>query len=608
MNIPFFILFAKWRQINQQINMEIFIIVAVALLLIAVIILILCHRKGPKDTFPESELAQPPEFYERYVDQTRTYLTRVYPAGKETFAGLSAQKLASFYNSLTFYYNVQFQYNKPGLIGGAPNAPTTWAPLSRDSRNYLPYPPQGYFYSFAEFEDTNMPVVYSDSDPTAPHLNLTALGSCRPGLTFSSEKGQREFRTGPGMQWVNCRTLERHVWYPNGPSFDPQTSKWTVPIPLDIGKITWDYPHGWVRGRPSNEFVEVTHFYHGPGGVTTSPGYWYNCFVGTGIFLSLGKTFTATCKMGAVFGLADLLSKSLAGRASLLKFFGSVDPYEITYGFYGNRGFSGKDFAATFNMCARQIVQCGNNDTPDSGKGILGVMSNAGQLKYPSHQEMYNGQVYTVNSFNDSVVAFQKSIGISGESPTPAGIRASIDAAISLRNYYLYKFSTSVAGDEPLFFMGVLAGFDTIQLPLDPNSNGFFVYEVVDLRLPVAYRERILQRDYSQIVPPFDIARRGEFAGQWNLQFVADMHKFMYDENIITMKDPLNPHDESKVIRCPAIIQNGQCVNNNTPGQNNGWLNMFCADSILSDIYKCVSLGADMQPFCDPFQNGANYC
>ena len=52
-----------------------------------------------------SELMQKPSFYRASRAKTLEYLNNVYPSAKESLASLNDMQLASFYNSLTGYYN-----------------------------------------------------------------------------------------------------------------------------------------------------------------------------------------------------------------------------------------------------------------------------------------------------------------------------------------------------------------------------------------------------------------------------------------------------------------------------------------------------------------------
>ena len=554
-----------------------FIIVAVIVILVVVLLMRSSHPKSPYAPVSATvgfsgisiqKLAQPKEFYIKHAPQTLMYLTRVYPAGKESLAKLDPLLLASFYNSLTFYYNVQFQYNGTNLGDGGGRVFTKWSPLSTNPDNFLPYPPQGVFFNFYTYQTQNIPYVYSDSSASTS-LDLKNFGSCRPGLTFTTFRGGQEggARTGPGAQWINCRTLERHTWEPNGPT--NSNNKWTIPFP---GKqaIKWNYPMDWRQGLPSKSYIEVTHFYYGPGGITTSPGFWYNAFAGTGLFLSLGKTFRTTTKMGAVLDLAKELAQTNAGRKQLMKFFKTVDPYEITFGFWGYQGYPPNGVV----YCADSIGNCHGYDGIDPEKGVLGETG----TKW-------------INKFYDAVVAYQKRKGETSDKPTKRGIEMAIDASVDLLDYNLWKFSTNLAGDEALFFLGVLAGYDTLQLPLDPNSDGYFVFEVVDLRVPPKYQKALKVRDYSQMI---NIVKRGAgFSNPWNNDFVQDSLKYIYDKDIITVRDPLDLYNDKKAMKCKGMLEQGQCPNNIEPNQKHSWFNMYCSQNILSDIYKCVNLGVD---------------
>lgn len=528
-----------------------------------------------------SKLSQPKSFYSKHRAATLNYLSSVYPAGKSSLEQLDDLQLASFYNSLNFYYNCAFRSDgqNMGILAGVLG--NKWDPLPCNKDYPLPYTPQGYIFNMYTYQKNNIPFVYSDSDMSKDNLKLENIGSCRPGLAFTTFKtGQYGgIRTGPGMFWVNCRTIERNVWYPNGFFNDKNKDvissedNWKIKIGQPI---TWNYPTGWLNGLPSNNFIEVTHFYPGPGGITTSPGWWYNGFCGTGLFINLGKTFRVPNKIGGVFLMAQQLGKTSYGREVLQKQFSTTDPYEIVWGFNGLNGY---DKETGQKYCNFPIAPCKIGGGIDANKGIP---AEAG--------------LNLVQDFYGATVDYQKRKNISSSDiPTKDGIKAAIDAAVNMTDFNMYRFSVNIISDEPMFFFALNLGLDTVQLPVDPNSNGYFVFEVLDVRMPPKYMTQAKNRDYSQFINITDNSNNQNnttgFANSWKKEFVTESINYLLDENILTLRDPLDIYNENKTLKCEGL-RDGKCKNNlDEPGM---WFNLFCDQNKLSKAYQCLLVNADV--------------
>ncbi len=379
------------------------------------------------------------------------------------------------------------------------------------------------------------------------------------------------------MFWVLCRSIQRYIWHPigfkNNKKIGDKVDNWEIIVNKPV---KWNYPKGWLNGYSNNQFIEVTHFYHGPGGMTTSPGWWYNCFTGTGLFLNLGRTIVVRNKIDGVFKLASELATTDNGKSFLKKYFDSSDPYMIIYNFQIGIYCGGKGGKTPSSYCNIDIVPCCIAGGSDAFKGLPDETGIA--------QE---------NNFYNAVIRYQNSIGISSNIPTYQGIKSAINAAINGNNYNLMRFALNILGDEPMFFMGSILGYDTIQLPFDPNSNGYFVYELIDLRLPPKYRVAVKQRDYSQMINYKNIGAHnpGVYGNTWKPQFLKDTIDYLVEKSLITIRDPLDIYNEKKVENCPELItQQILCPNNQPPSK---WLNVFCSKNKLSNAYKCLSMGVD---------------
>ena len=514
---------------------------------------------------PTSKLAQPSDFYEKHHGSRLTYLIAVYPLGASSLRSLTSIQLASFYNSLTFYYNCQFKYTNAGFIPGV--AGNEWSELPCAKDYPLPYPPQGYFYNFYTYQNYNIPLSYSNSSGSEKEHLLSNFGASRPGIAFTNYSWK--IRPGPGQFWVPQRTIQRHIWYPNGPINLKKNPTDQDIWELNAGKpINWNYPMNWINGMKDNHYIEVTHYAHSAGGVTTSPGWWYNAFAGTGLFLNLGKTFVATSKMGAAFSLAKILAQT--DPATFEKFFQVSDPYTMIYNLETYTGCE-----SVPSHCA-SVVPCCMGGGMDGGKGILGTMG------------------YVENTFLENIVRYQNEHGIPDNTPTPEGIKIAIDAAVGMTDYALSRFAVNFLCDEPAFFIGTLLGYDTIQMPYSANSSGYFVYEIIDLRMPPKYRAALKNRDYSQIV---DIKYTGpnnikQFLNTWNKQYVTDSIEYIEAQKLVTIRDPLDIFNDSKSKGLTGLNNNDDLCPNNAD-QPHKWYSLYSPENKLSDAYKCLLMGTD---------------
>lgn len=522
------------------------------------------------------KLVQPKKFYDNYYENTINYLTSIYPTAKESFQKLNSLQLASFYNSLNFYYNCSFEY-KDNDLGSFDGLSNTWDSLPCKNKYPLPYPPQGIFFNFYTYQKYNIPYVYSDSNENIKYLELSNFGNCRPGIAFTTyKKGQDDgIRPGPGMFWVNCRTIQRHIWYPNGfvnnkLIIQNQKDNWGI----NIGKsIKWNYPYNWKNGYSDNEFIEVNHFSYGPSGLTTSPGWWYNVFSGTGIFLNLGKTFTSTNKIGGVYHLSKKILKNTNGKNKLIEWFGTSDPIEIVWNFQTQKGCDGVNnpiyCSKNTPCCLDWIAQA------DNTKGIPFEID----LNIPS-------------TFYEAARIYNK-LGPKS-SLTYKHKKKAVLAAVNNLDFSLARFSVNVLMDEPIFIMGIYLELDTLQLPLDPNSNGYFVFELVDFRIPLKYKEKILKRDYSEIIEYTEntnsYSMNAFSSNKWNDEFLKDTIDYLTINNLLSVRDPLDIYNNEKVLKCD-LSSTDECKYNT---QHSGeWLNLYCKQNKLSNEYKCLSVGIE---------------
>lgn len=537
-----------------------FKVVVVILLILFILFLVFSQQSIQK-----VDLAQSPAFYKDKRNATLTYLAAVYPQGKDSFEKLSDIELASFYNSLWFYYNCQYQYSENDLLSltGKDND-TKWDSLPCAEKYPLPYPPQGIFYNFYTYNKYNIPTVYSDSDETKEYLKLSNFGSGRPGIagTYKNEKTRCS-----GIMWVNPRTIQRDIWAPNGiindKKIEPnQADNWLIKTGQ---KIKWNYPDNWLNGFGNNQYIEITH---GPAdtgdALNQSPWWWYNACVGSGIFLYLGKTFTSLNKLAGVFDLVTILAKTENGRQKLVRFYGSSDPYDICFGIFAACGYN---TITDQHYCDFRYCSCWSYcDQPQLG------YSNAVGIK--------------LNRFYDEIVTYQKTLGIMDDLPTKEGIKASIDAARLNLNYRLAHISVNLLADENCFFLAMNLDLDTLQFSMDPNGNDLYVYEIIDIRIPSRFREAAKNRDYSGFMNTSQDnspLSQNALSNSYKKEIIQEYLQEAYEKKWISLRDPLDVYNDSKATFCPGIVNYNVC--DGKPAQS-----MFC-QAPLPFVYKCLGLG-----------------
>jgi len=534
----------------------------IILLLILTIILIYLFIDKNKTTYSIS-LDQSQDFYHQKRNATINYLKAVYPQGN--FDSLNDLELASFYNSLWFYYNCSYQYKGNDLQSLTGGNDTKWDPLPCSTKYPLPYPPQGYFYNFSTYNSDNIPIIYSDSDETKEYLQLPNFGSGRPGIagTYKNNKTRCS-----GIMWVNPRTIQRDIWHPNGIQNDKKIGdpydSWKI---ITNENIKWNYPKGWFSGFKSNQYIEVTHGPSNTGdALNQSPWWWYNACIGSGIFLHLGNTFASLNKLAGVFDLSSKLGETKEGREKLITFYGSSDPYDICFGIFGACGYN-RDTNQSY--CDFRYCACWNYcEQPNLG------YSNAVGI--------------TFNNFYTEIIRYQKTLGIMNDFPTKEGIKLSIDAARLNKDYNLAHISVNLLADENCFFLAINLNLDTLQFVMDPNGNDLYVFEIIDLRIPTRFKEKAKNRDYSDFInlyqPNNNPLSMNALKNSYKQEIIQEYLQNAHDNMWLSLRDPLDIYNNNKATFCTGINNFNVC--NNKPAQS-----MFCKESPLIDAYKCLGLG-----------------
>jgi hypothetical protein len=533
----------------------------IGIIILSIIILYFFFSNKRKTGFSGvyiEDLEQPKEFYTKNREKTLTYLLSVYPNAQDSLQKLSDLELASFYNSLTHYYNCQYSYS--GDNG--------WDPLPCKDKYPLPYPPQGWFFNFYTYQKENIPYIYSDSDEEKEELKLENFGNGRPNIAFVTQDEKN--RAGPGMFWLNSRTILRNCWYPNGLSFSQNKDR---TLTWNYGKnqpIKWNFPKGWLEGFNDNTYVEVTHTEPVPS-IVQSLGWWWNCVTGSGIFLNIGKTLKSKNKIDATFKLLSQCSKDF-----LKKWYNTDDVYEIIFGITGYCGYREE---TKQQFCDFRYVSCYYDwCDPD----YFGVIQTS---KLP------------LNNFYIEAVRYQKENNISqSDTITKQGIIAAVNAATNHDDYRLSRISTKVLLDEHLFFLGLNLGYDTIQMTYSTNSNGYYGFEIIDLRLPQQYLEKAKDRDYFDFVnvkvkeniPKSQSAN----SNTYKKEFIQQWLDKMIQNKTVSVRDPLDVLNEKKVSTC-NISSIFQKICSNNLQYDGAWYNFYCSNVPITNEYKCLSLGED---------------
>ena len=168
---------------------------------------------------------------------------------------------------------------------------------------------------------------------------------------------------------------------------------------------------------------------------------------------------------------------------------------------------------------------------------------------------------------------------VGGTTLTAAGKRAAIDAAAENRDFYLAHVSEQVVVDEPAFFFAIHLGIDTVQFYEDPNANDNYCFEIMDVRIPKEALPLALKRDYTGFMNLDD-----DGAHFYKPESIDSYLKSAYDNNWLTIRDPLDIRNESKVLKCEGLAEEVS--------------NTHCQQIPLADAYKNISFGKALNPNC----------
>jgi hypothetical protein len=404
--------------------------------------------------------------------QLITYLSAVYPVAEERFKTMSTNDLNTFYNSLWFYYNCEYSgevvlekdkkedNNSVYSKGDKVVQDKTTLCWSKVCDTKLPYAPTGVVYSFDTWWKGSQPMIVSDSDN-----DLEKLGGSIPGQTFIANK------MGPAPVWQYARAIFRNIYVPS----EYKDKKVPYVLKGDVCQLNppFKQPSNWWYGVESYGFMEVNGASEPGLGMSCCPT-WYDGWIGSGLFLNVGKTLIARNKSNAVYRLAEQMV--LQGHENqLLKWFNAANPLEVLYNIYNCKIESPK-----FNIGGKVM----NYDICSSGRSV----TNSGRIPEPN------------KNWGDFVKANDMKAWCGSEN-----IEECLHDMMFGGSYNADRLNTTTVWDEPIFAMGSFLDYDTVQMVVSANTNGYWQYEILELRYAKDI-EGVKNRNYSNFISgPADI-------------------------------------------------------------------------------------------------------
>ena len=499
-------------------------------------------------------LAQPKKFYRDHQAATLTYLIGVYPQGARSLRALNYLQLAAFYNSLWFYYNCESSFDatlkSPRSGSDGVKTRNCWQALPGCGKDFprLPYTPQGFLYSIADWIQSDTPFVYSNSTMPASYFGLGV-----PGVPFWGAD-----TVGPGPLFMHQRSIFRNVYSNKLPLMQTWTNRrngtfsFTQPtlVPGLVGEFRpyWNYPKNWSLGVPKNGWIEVLSA-DDPGMPISVTIMWLNGAPGSGIFYNVGNVVCARNKVDGVFILASEVAKTEDGRKALIDVFNSSDPYDIIATLLDNPcAQKGGKVWDPSNEVATACNWCAGGQT-------LGSIPSRSTPAYGWSTESY---IFNVNDWY-SYCDVKNAVTVPGRAA--GGIpNACIDSMRAGSNFLSDRIGSQGSFDEPLTWMGCWCGYDTIELVQSANGDGTSQIEILVLKnLPAETKNR----DYSAFLQLPLI--KNETTG--NLVATCQEGKFYviprqdkldgfyapYFQNFwagLSLRDPLDINNNSKATTC----------------------------------------------------------
>jgi hypothetical protein len=441
-------------------------------------------------------------FLRRRHEKLKRYLTAVYPVAKTDIEKMDLFKLDEFYNSLWFYYNCGYtgqtklgdiaENDKPIIDStDKPVEPNTSAYGQSTREGYadiacwgkvcdveLPYAPDGLVYSWKHWNDNWSPMIISDKT-----MDTDQIGGSIPGQTFINGS------MGPSPVWQYGRAILRNIYTP----FDKKDRK--VPYVLK-GKHSnidppFKMPRQWWKGVPSNGYIEVNAASE-PGLAQSVCPIWYDGWIGSGVFLDVGKTIIGRNKSNAVYLLAkEMESAKPGGKKLLQEWFNAENAEEALRNIFlckiSHPTFDIGGVNKEFDICTPGLNVTNSARLPTTKVG----WDNPIKSNIPREWCRYLKEAEIKS--NDDLDECLREMMYGG----------SFDAD---------RVNTSTVWDEPLFAMGSVLDYDTIQMVMSANTNSYWQYEILDVRY-TKQMPGIVDRNYSSFIKgpslrnPFDLSK-----------------------------------------------------------------------------------------------------
>jgi hypothetical protein len=532
---------------------------------------------------PKNFLVQPNSFYKSKRQNTIDYLSAVYPTAKDKLNKMHHLDLATFYNSLWFYYNCESAFSRDLSLPRGNNVPlqttlhSCWKAIPGCGNKWpkLPYTPQGYIYSFIDWLNGWTPFIDSKSD-----IDPSKITGSFPGQTFTN------FYDGPSPIWMYQRAIFRMVYNTNLPIFDgsdkiPQL----LPGPIGDWESGWKYPEKWWLGVPSNGYIEVTAASE-PGMANSPPMCWVDGWPGSGLFLSVGKTFIARNKGDGCFLLAVEMSKTVVGKQKLIEWWKTDDPYEIMKNLLyltpdNFIGINGPTIWDQFNKV--KIPLCNitmNNQFNPRSLPYLPTNQTPGAPSVNADYGFWGTPNFYVNDFYEWC---QKAKDENSDKIPDS----CIDDIRFGRTYRADRITNTTIFDEPMFAMALWLGYDTVQLTQSANGADFWQYEILVL---YDYPQEAKNRDYSSFMefkPPQNTCPAKMGTLQYRKEFAVPYMKTVYRH--FTLRDPFDVNNNSRAVAAiPGAIY------------PTGWEYNITAKNNLSDIFTQYAVIGQPNDQCKP--------
>jgi hypothetical protein len=348
--------------------------------------------------------------------------------------------------------------------------------------------PDGYFYFWKTYLNKNMYTVHSS-------------GTLLDNEPFRADGGSNNqlMVMGPAPDDFPIHTYSRNIYYPFGPIYDDAFTRWTYLNGIDVRNkeenmgFLWKY-NKWAFGLKEGDKVEVAVRLNS----AISPGIWLVPFYGggTGVTYTIGRTKWAVNKVDMLLKLLQEFKEQ--NEDILFSMYNTSDPYIITWRYCCSMGYTN-----TWGALARDVD---NNPVIFPGKYIeipnTGILTETGLMTKNNIGESVRGSnsnepVY----FNDLALWYSHEYGMydhehSDDESTYGMIKFSIDAVCTAEDWILDRVCLVESLDEPIFWLGVTLGYQTLQFTVNASHNGTWQPLIIDLSLPKRWKRLAKNRRY----------------------------------------------------------------------------------------------------------------